>query len=225
MSKVLNAILICAVILPAYCQTASPKYQPGTIVAVTTHQNAPGQDDRDVARYDVSVKVGHTVYVVLYTPPNGYNGVEFSTGLGKLFLVGSDTLTFNSDLSGKTEVPILRRQTLAAQSGLDWSKAPGQYFSMMLKQLTESLNLSNDQQAKIKPILEQESGECGRFWANPVVSPDQKLRQYDKIVQSSDDKMRPLLTQTQLQQLQEMRMEQKQDLQKLMAEQKASKQN
>lgn len=224
MLKILNAILLCVVCFPAYCQTASPKYQSGTIVAVAAHQSAPGQNDRDVVRYEVSVKVNNTLYVVLYTPPSGYNGVEFSPGLGKLFLVGIDTLTFNSNLSGTTEVPILRRQTQFARSGLDWTKAPGQYFSMMLEQLTESLKLSDDQQVRIKPILEQESSECGRYWGNPVVSSDQKLREYEKIVRSSDGKMKRVLTQTQLQQLQEVRRGQKDDLKEILAKQKASKQ-
>jgi hypothetical protein len=218
-------MLICALLLPAYCQISSPQYQPGTIVAVAPHPNSPRQEGGDVIRYDVSVKVGNTVYMTLYTPPNGYSGVEFSAGIEKLFLVGSSTLTFNSASWGKTEVPIVRQQRVAAQSGLDWAKAPGQYFSMMLRILSESLMLSDDQKTKIKPILEQETSECGQFWANPVVSPDQKLREYGKIVRSSDEKLKFLLTPTQLQQLQEVRAEQSADLKKVLAEQKASNNN
>jgi hypothetical protein len=42
MSKWVGMILVCAAILPAYGQTSS-KFQPGTITAVTAHQNAPGE--------------------------------------------------------------------------------------------------------------------------------------------------------------------------------------
>jgi hypothetical protein len=102
---------MCAAVLPVFCQTPSGQYEPGTITAVVAHQNGPEEPDHDVLRYDVSVKVGNTIYVVLYAPPHGYRGVEFAAGLQKLFLVGSDTLTFNSKLTGETKVPILRRET------------------------------------------------------------------------------------------------------------------
>jgi hypothetical protein len=94
--------LVCAAILPAYGQTSSSKFQPGTITAVTAHQNAAGESASAGARYDVSVKVGNTIYTVLYAPPNGANGVEYSTGFELLVSVASDTLTFNSKLSGTT---------------------------------------------------------------------------------------------------------------------------
>jgi hypothetical protein len=46
--------------LPAFGQSAS-KYEVATITDVKTHQDSGS----DVARYDVSVKVGGTIYVVL----------------------------------------------------------------------------------------------------------------------------------------------------------------
>ncbi len=69
-----------------------------------------------MARYDVSVKIGNVLYVILYTPLNGANSVEYSPGIEMLFSVGSDTLTFNSKLSGTTQAPILRREVLPASS-------------------------------------------------------------------------------------------------------------
>jgi len=57
MFKVLGLALVCVAIL-SLAQTDSSKYQSGTITAVTRHQNAPGETGEDVARYDVSVKVG-----------------------------------------------------------------------------------------------------------------------------------------------------------------------
>jgi len=223
MSNRLLAVLICTASLLALAQTPSSNYQRGTITAVTAHQNAPGESGRDVARYDVSVKVGNTVYVVLFTPPNGSNSVEYATGIDMLFLVGDDRLTFNSMVSGKTEMPILRRETSPAQSGLDWSNAPSQYFSMKLQNLSEKLALSDDQQAKIRPILEQESGELSPLWNNPVISRKEKLDTLEKVVRASDEKIRPILSQSQREKLQEMRKEQKDQLKKLIADKTAGK--
>jgi hypothetical protein len=224
MSRCLGAILICAVILSAYGQTTSSKFQPGTITEVVAHQNAPGETS-DVARYDVSVKVGNTVYKVLYTPPNGANRVKYSAGIELLVSVGADTLTFNSQLSGTTVVPILSRQTLPAQNDVDLSKVPSQYFTMKLERLSETLNLREDQQAKIKPILEQETGEVGQIFNNPVISNQDKLSRWEKIVQSSDAKIKPFLSDEQLQKLRDMRKQQIQDLKKLISEPKAGNQS
>jgi hypothetical protein len=225
MLKPFAIILVCAATVSAFCQTApSNKYQPGTITAVTAHQIGPGEQASDVVRYDVSIKVADTVYVVLYTPPNGANMVEYSPGLDFLVLVGSDTLTFNRSGSGTTtEVPILRREGRAAESGIDPSKAPSQYFSLKLQHLSEALHLRDDQQAKIKPILEQEAGQLSQLWNNPVVSRKDKLNSLEKIVRSSDKKIKPLLSQDQVQKLEELRKEQKIQLKQRIAEETASK--
>lgn len=215
MPKCSILILICGIALAVSGQTSSSKYQPGTITDVIVHQhgNSPGGDD--VTRYDVSVKIGNTEYVVLYTPPNGANGVEFAKGLEFLFKIGPDTLTFNSRAGGTSEVPILRQKDLPATPGLDWSKAPGQYFSMKQQHLSEALDLSDEQQAKIKPSLEQETGEVGQIMGNPVLSRADKLNRWEKIVRSSDERIKPFLSQAQLNKLRQMRKEQKQELKKM----------
>src|SRR5204862_5136416 len=138
------------------------------------------------------------------TSPHGANSVKYSAGLQLLVLVGSDTLTFNSRLSGTTELPIVSRETLPAQQGLDWSKAMGQYFSMKQQHLSETLDLSEEQQTKIKPILEQEAGEAGLFMGNPVLSRTEQLKRWEKVVQASDSKIKPLLSDVQLDKLQQL---------------------
>ena len=225
MLKELAVILMWVSAPLMYGQTPPPKYERGTITAVTSHQSAPNEAASDLVRYDVSVKIGNTVYVVLYTPPHGANSVEYSTGMNKLFAVGTDMLTFNSRLSGTTEVPILRRETLPAQSGLDWSKAQSEYFSMKQQHLSEALGLSDDQQAKIKPTFEQEAGEAGQVLWNPALSRKDKLKSYEKIVASSDAKIKPFLSPTQVSKLQDLRKQQKQDVKELMAKQKAGSPN
>jgi hypothetical protein len=207
----------------ALAQTPSPQWQPGTITSVTAHSNGPGERASDTAQYDVSVKVGNTVYVVLFTPPNGSNTVEYRRGFELLVLVGTDALTFNKkgDLSGATtKVPILRKEVLPAESGPDLSQLPSQYYSLKLQNLSQALSLSEEQQKQVKPIVEQETAEVGRFWANPVLSFDDKLKGWEKVVRSSDKQLKPLLSADQVQKLQEMRKEQKEKLQRIGAEQK-----
>src|SRR4029077_10870279 len=105
-----------------------------------------------------------------------------------------------------------------AQSSLDWSKAPSQYFSLKQLHLSETLALSEDQQTKIKPFLEQETGEGGQIFGHPVLSRKDMLDRWEKIVKSSDQKIKPFLSQTQLEKLQDLRKEQKQALKRLIAE-------
>jgi hypothetical protein len=218
MRALILAILTCIAILPAVGQTRSPIYERGTIVAVARHQTAPGDA---ATQYDVSIQVRDTTYVVLYTPPNGANGVEYGAGIDLLVLIGQDTLTFPSKLTGTTEVPILRRETRPGQSVRDWSKAPSQYFAMKMQHLSESLDLSDEQRARIKPIAEQETGEAGQVCFTTTISRKERLKRWEKIVHLSDAKMKPVLSQTQWEKLQQIRNQQKQDLQQLIAKKDA----
>lgn len=161
MLKFFVVIFAFSPLIVSFSQTSqSARYQPGTILGVSRH--LAGASESDTVVYDVSVKVGSTIYTVLYAPPAGANRVEYSAGSDLLVFVGTDTLTFNSKLSGETEVPILRRESISPEATLDWSKAPSQYFSMKQSHLSEALQLNPDQTAKIKPILEQEAGEVGQ---------------------------------------------------------------
>jgi len=220
MHKLFWSVILVSISLPGLCQTPAAKYQPGTIMAVTRHQNSAAEGDSGVARYDVSIKVGNTLYVGLYTPPDGSNQVEYSAGLERLVSVGTDTLTLSSSRNGTVEVPILRRETLPAQSGFDLSKAPGQYFTMKMQNLTENLNLTDEQQNKIKPIVEQERGEVGAECFTPTIPRKERFKKWEKIVLASDTKMKPILTSAQWQKLQDIRKEQKQDFKKILEQEK-----
>ena len=101
-------ICICLATLPALCQSTS-KYQVGTIIDVKPHP-AAADVASDVVRYDVSVKVGNTIYLVLYTPPLGMNTVRYSAGRELLVLVGKNTITYNDILGQSLEVPIASRR-------------------------------------------------------------------------------------------------------------------
>jgi hypothetical protein len=221
MRRILFVLFLSVALLPALCQTNSPKYEPGTIVAVDRHHEEPSGAYEQSARYDVTVQIGDTLYVALFKPTYGSNSVEYSPGLEFLFSVGKDALLLATPgkREGPTELPILSTTKLPAQPEIDWTKTPGQYFSMKMKNLTTNLNLSQEQQAKIKPIAEQESAEAGDVIFTPTVSRSERLKQWDKLVRASDAKMKPILTQAQWDKLQQMRKGQKVELQDLIAKQ------
>lgn len=183
---------------------------------VVKHPGTTGQS----LQYDVSVKVLNTVYTVLYTPPPGVNSVEYFGGLQILVLVKNDTMVFHSRVSGTTEVPILGRETLAGNNDIDFSKAPSEYYSMKLRNLSEKLDLSEDQQTQVRPILEQEAGEMNYVWGNPALSQKDKIERLRRAVETSDRKMKPLLTQPQWEKLESMRQQQGRELNQRLQEEK-----
>jgi hypothetical protein len=74
------AILFCIyfTMFSAYGQSAS-KYQVGTITEVKTHQTAGGGASNTTS-YDVSVKVGDTIYAVLLHDTAGPGDCEVCCG-------------------------------------------------------------------------------------------------------------------------------------------------
>ena len=88
----------------AFSQSTS-KYQVGTITEVKTHLTDASRAS-DAVSYDVSVKVGDTIYVVLYTPPLGEETVKYSAGRDLLVLVWKSTIRYNDILGQSFEVPI-----------------------------------------------------------------------------------------------------------------------
>jgi hypothetical protein len=111
MLKLICMTCICLGTLPAFSQSTS-KYQVATITDVKTHQDSGS----DVVRYDVSVKVGDTIYVVLYTPPLGMNTVKYAAGRELLVLVGKKTITYNDILGQSQEVPIVSQRSATKQA-------------------------------------------------------------------------------------------------------------
>jgi len=111
MLRLVGLFLIFLTIFPAFGQFAS-KYQVGTITEVKAHQ-AAGSGSSDAASYDVSVKIGDTIYVVLYTAAPGEDRVKYAAGRDLLVLVGKSTITYN-DIGGRSfAVPIERQKPSA----------------------------------------------------------------------------------------------------------------
>jgi hypothetical protein len=82
-------------------------------MSVTRHQ--PEKKDHSQPKYDVSLKVGNMVYVVLYVPPaHGSNAIVHRSGRDLLVSVGAKTVLFNDQLGRKFEAAILSQKSLAS---------------------------------------------------------------------------------------------------------------
>ena len=104
MLRLVGLFLIFLTMFPAFGQSTS-KYQVGTVTEVKVHQ-AAGSGASDATSYDVSVRVGDTIYVVLYTPALGEETIKYAAGRDLLVLVGKNTIAYNDILGRSFAVPI-----------------------------------------------------------------------------------------------------------------------
>src|SRR6266496_2441212 len=104
MLRLMCVVCICMTTFPAFCEPAA-KWEVATIIDCKTHQIGSSTAS-DVVSYDVSVKVGNTVYLVLYTPPFGMSTVKYARGRQLLVLVEKKTIKYNDILGQSFEVPI-----------------------------------------------------------------------------------------------------------------------
>lgn len=112
--QVISTVVLSVFALLA--QTPQPKWQSGTITAVRPHATAQsGDPDRN--QYEVSVTVGNTVYVALYTAPPGSQTVRYRAGTSLQVFIEGDTLIFNDLLGRANKLPILRRDVIHERSG------------------------------------------------------------------------------------------------------------
>ena len=112
MRRLIGVIALCLLAFSALCQSAS-KWQIATIIEVKPHP-AAGEDASDPITYDVSVKVGDTIYLVLYTTPVGEIAPKYASGRELLVLVGKNTITYNDMLGRSLQVPIESQWPAAA---------------------------------------------------------------------------------------------------------------
>ena len=102
--KLITVIAMCLMTMPALCQSGS-KWQVATITEIKPRDRA-ADTTSDRPRYDVTVKVGDTIYLVLYTQPWGEIPAKYATGHELLVLVGKDKITYNDMLGRSLQVPI-----------------------------------------------------------------------------------------------------------------------
>jgi hypothetical protein len=109
MRKLICSTCILLAALPLWGQAspkASPKYEVATIMEVQAHHSS----ESTVASYDVTVKVGEKMYLVLYTPPLAMDTVKYMAGRELLVQVNEKTITYNDILGESLEVPILSQR-------------------------------------------------------------------------------------------------------------------
>ena len=104
MQRLIVVIALGLLTLAAFGESTS-KYQVALITEVKARQ-AAGDSASDATSYDVSVKVGDTIYVVLYTPALGELPPKYETGRELLVLVGKKAITYNDMLGQSLQVPI-----------------------------------------------------------------------------------------------------------------------
>lgn len=121
MSKLVSVIFWLAA-LAAFSQSA-PNYQVGTITAVKPHQSA-GATGSDPVSYDVSLRVGDTVYQLIYTPPAGAASIKYAAGRNLLVLVGEKTVRYNNIAGESFEVPIVSRKSVSDASNPSKLQSP-----------------------------------------------------------------------------------------------------
>jgi hypothetical protein len=90
----------------------SPKYEVATITDVQNH----AASSSGIVSYDVSVRVGKTIYVVLYIPPLGVDTVKYAAGRELLVQVNEKTITYNDILGQSLDVPIVSQRSVAKQA-------------------------------------------------------------------------------------------------------------
>jgi hypothetical protein len=112
--KLLSILCILLSAFPVLCQSAA-KYQVGTIAEVRTHRSTEVGASH-AASYDVSVKVGDTIYTVLYTPALGEETVKYTAGRELVVLVGETTIQYTDILGQSHELPIESRNLAAKNS-------------------------------------------------------------------------------------------------------------
>lgn len=112
-------ICTCLYAVFAFSQSATrPKYRIATVLSVAPHDSSGGADSSAPA-YDISVRVGNTVYVVLYTPPLGLQTAKYAAGAEVVVLVGEKTITYNDIAGNSIDVPILRSKTIPVSGSAD----------------------------------------------------------------------------------------------------------
>lgn len=102
--RLIPVFALCLLTLLAFSQSAS-KWQGASITEVKPHP-AAGEDVSNPVTYDVSVKVGDTIYVVRYSTPLGEIPPKYAAGHDLLVLVGKTTITYNDLLGRSFQVPI-----------------------------------------------------------------------------------------------------------------------
>ena len=109
-------------------------------------------------------------------------------------------------------VPVFAQTTTTADSSSQdapgGSEGPRHHRGNRMQKLSQELNLTADQQAKIKPIFQQAHAQAKTIHQDTTLNKDQKKAKFKELHQTTMAQMNEILTpeqQTQLKQLKEQR--------------------
>lgn len=97
------------------------------------------------------------------------------------------------------------------------------YFSHRFDKVNDQLKLTADQQAKLKPLLENETALMEQVYNNPALSRENKLKKYWSIIGKTNTQIKPMLTADQVTAFDGLVQEQKQKYDSLMQQAKEAK--
>jgi periplasmic protein CpxP/Spy len=81
-----------------------------------------------------------------------------------------------------------------------------------LKELTNALNLTSDQQTKIRPILVNQDQQMRSLHADTTMTPEEKKAKFKSIRQDTDSKMDTILNDEQKQQYEQFKAEKRKEM-------------
>lgn len=111
MLRIVCAVCICLFALPAACEPPA-KYEVATILEVKRRApDAAHESGLQAASYEVSARVGDTIYVVLYSDTLGTGAVQYAGGQELLVHVEKTAITYNDILGRSQQVPIISRKS------------------------------------------------------------------------------------------------------------------
>jgi Spy/CpxP family protein refolding chaperone len=90
------------------------------------------------------------------------------------------------------------------QGGGGWQRGQMPTPEQRLQRMTQALNLTEDQQAKIKPILENESTQMQSLRSDTSLSQEDRMAKMKQIRESTTSQINPILTPDQQKQYAEM---------------------
>lgn len=125
MLKTVCVICICLFSLPAICEQPA-NYEVATILEVKVSKPVDATAGRSLQAtdYEVTARVGDTIYIVLYTDTLGTGVVQYAGGQQLLVHVGKDAITYNDILGRSQQVPIISRKPVSSSKPSKTSSEP-----------------------------------------------------------------------------------------------------
>ena len=114
---ILSCMIICATMV-FLGQSTSQKYQSATVLGAKEHEGPlpDNVDDPSITRYDITIRVKDTEYVVLFTPRPGQHGFQYMNGTEILVLVQPPIVKFNDILGRPGTATILSQRPAAPRN-------------------------------------------------------------------------------------------------------------